>query len=456
MDKDKLWQTVLENLKLTLSSANFGTWFPQTFINQIKPVDQKHQIVEIATPSTFIKDTIENRYYGLLKEALDKTTEKKNDLIFVVKQQKQTAKIKKNEKGTLFAKIEFKKPSQEAILRAGLRPDFNFENFAVNTTNQMAHAAARAVADSPGKGYNPLFLYGGVGVGKTHLMQAIGTAVLERRPRINIIYCMGEEFTTEIVDAIRKKTTKQFKDKYRSAKILLIDDIQFIAGKIMVQEEFFHTFNAIWRAGGQIVMTSDRRPDEISNLESRLRSRFEGGLTIDIQDPDFELRTAIVLIKSQQRKIKLPMDIAQLIASNVTSTRRLEGFLVRLATEAKTKNEPLTPELASALLGMTNAETLPKKLVKPKEILGAVANYYGFKNKELLGPRRPKKLALARQVLMYLLRTELKMPLMDIGQFLNNRDHTTVMYGVDKITHFLPESEELRVEMVGIKQKLYG
>jgi len=456
MDKDKLWQTVLENLKLTLSSANFATWFPQTFLNQIKAVDQTHQIVEIATPSTFVKDTIENRYYGLIKEALDKTTEKKNDLIFVVKQLKQTTKIKKNEKGTLFAKIELKKPSQEAILRAGLRPDFNFETFAVNTTNQMAHAAAMAVADSPGKGYNPLFLYGGVGVGKTHLMQAIGTAVLERRPRINIIYCMGEEFTTEIVDAIRKKTTKQFKDKYRSAKILLIDDIQFIAGKIMVQEEFFHTFNAIWRAGGQIVMTSDRRPDEISNLESRLRSRFEGGLTIDIQDPDFELRTAIVLIKSQQRKIKLPMDIAQLIASNVTSTRRLEGFLVRLATEAKTKNEPLTPELASALLGMTNAETLPKKLVKPKEILGAVANYYGFKNKELLGPRRPKKLALARQVLMYLLRTELKMPLMDIGQFLNNRDHTTVMYGVDKITHFLPESEELRVEMVGIKQKLYG
>ena len=458
MDKDKIWQTVLENLKLTLSSANFATWFPQTFINQIKEVDKKHQIMEIASPSSFIRDTIENRYYGLIKEALDKTTKKKNDLTFIVKQLKEPkAKEKEGKKGPLFEKAKPEKSTaQESIVRAGLRADFNFEAFAVNATNQMAHAAANAVAESPGKAYNPLFLYGGVGVGKTHLMQAVGAAILERRPRLNIIYCMGEEFTTEIVDAIRKKTTKQFKDKYRSARVLLIDDIQFIAGKTMVQEEFFHTFNAIWRVGGQIVLTSDRRPDEISNLEARLRSRFEGGLTIDIQDPDFELRTAIILIKAQQRRIKLPMDVAQLIAGNITSTRRLEGFLVRLLTEAKTKNEAITPELTSALLGTTDAETFPKRIVKPREILSVVANHYNFKNRELLGPRRPKKLALARQVLMYLLRTELKMPLMDIGQFLGNRDHTTIMHGVDKITNLLPESEETRVDIAGIKQKLYG
>jgi len=457
MDKDKLWQTVLENLKLSLSSANFATWFPQTFINKIKEVNKNHQIIEIASPSSFIKDTIENRYYGLIKEALDKTTKKKNDLTFVVKQPKKIKKIKERKKGPLFEKAKPEKSTaQEAIIRAGFRPDFNFETFAVNATNQMAHAAARAVSESPGKSYNPLFLYGGVGVGKTHLMQAIGGAILERRPRLNIIYCMSEEFTTEIVDAIRKKTTKQFKDKYRSARVLLIDDIQFIAGKTTVQEEFFHTFNAIWRAGGQIVLTSDRRPDEISNLEDRLRSRFEGGLTIDIQDPDFELRTAIVLIKAQQRKIKLPMDIAQLIAGNITSTRRLEGFLIRLITEAKTKKERLTPELTSALLGTTNAELMPKRLVKPKEVLAAVANFYNFKKKDLLGPRRPKKLAYARQILMYLLRTELKMPLMEIGRFLSNRDHTTIMYGVEKITKLMPESEDLRVDIAGIKQKLYG
>lgn len=459
MDKTKLWQAVLENLKLTLSSANFATWFPQTFIKKVKELDKKHQIVEIAAPSSFISDTIENRYYGLIKDVLDKTTRKKNDLAFVVKQVKESQETKKLEdkKDTLFAKPKSEKsPFQEAVTRTGLRPDFNFETFAVNSTNQMAHAAAMAVSETPGKAYNPLFLYGGVGVGKTHLMQAVGTAVLARRPRTNIIYCMGEEFTTEIVDAIRKKTTKQFKDKYRSARALLIDDIQFIAGKTTVQEEFFHTFNAIWRAGGQIVLTSDRKPKEINNLEDRLCSRFEGGLTIDIQNPDFELRTAILLIKAQQRGEKLPMDVAQLIAGNITSTRRLEGFLIRLITETKTKNEPLTPEIASALLGTTNAETMPKRLVRPKEILSAVAGFYHFKNSELLGPRRPKKLALARQVLMYLLRTELKMPLMSIGQFLSNRDHTTIMYGVDKVTKLLPGSEDLRVDIAGIKQKLYG
>ncbi len=458
MDKIKLWQAVLGNLKITLSSANFATWFPQTFINKIKEVDKNHQIVEIASSSPFIKDTIENRYYGLIKDILDKTTKKKNDLTFVVKQQEKNQQLKeKDKKETLFAKPKPEKSVfQEAIVRTGLRSDFNFETFAVNSTNQMAHAAAVAVSESPGKAYNPLFLYGGVGVGKTHLMQAIGAVILSRRPRTNIIYCMGEEFTTEIVEAIRRKTTKQFKDKYRSTRLLLIDDIQFIAGKRAVQEEFFHTFNAIWRVGGQIVMISDRRPDEINNLEDRLRSRFEGGLTIDIQDPDFELRTAILLIKAQQRKTKLPMDVAQLIASNITSTRRLEGFLIRLITEAKTKNNPLTPELASALIGTTNTETMPKRLVKPKEILSTVALFYQFKNNDLLSPRRPKKLAFARQILMYLLRTELKMSLVNIGQFLSNRDHTTVMYGVNKITKLLPGSEDLRVDIAGIKRKLYG
>lgn len=458
MDNYKLWQIVLENLKLTLSSANFATWFSLTFINKIKKVDQNHQIIEIASPSSFIKDTIENRYYGLIKDILDRVTKKKNDLTFVVKQIKKPhfARAPRG-KEPLFEKPKLEKTeASEAILRAGLRPDFSFDTFAVNSTNQMAHAAAMAVSESPGKAYNPLFLYGGVGVGKTHLMQAIGMAILTRRPRTNIIYCMSEEFTTEIVDAIRKKTTKQFKDKYRSARVLLIDDIQFIAGKTTVQEEFFHTFNAIWRVGGQIILTSDRRPDEISNLEDRLRSRFEGGLTIDIQPPDFELRTAILLIKSQQRKIKLPMDVAQLIAGNITSTRRLEGFLIRLITESRIKNELITPELTAALLGTVNSEIIPKRLVRPKEVLSAVANFYGFKNTDLLSSRRPKKLALARQILMYLLRSELKMPLMDIGQFIGNRDHTTIMHGVGKITKLLSESEELRVDIMGIKRKLYG
>jgi len=425
-----------------------------------KEVDPQRQIMEIGCPSSFISNTIENRYYALIKNALDQITKKKNDLVFVVKEKpflKEKGKFLT--KGTLFeipGKETEDEEFQEALKRVGLRPDFNFETFAVSPTNQMAHAAAMAVSQSLGKAYNPLFLYGGVGVGKTHLMQAIANTVLKKNRRTKIIYCMGEEFTNEIVNAIREKTTKEFKEKYRSARLLMVDDIQFIAGKTAVQEEFFHTFNAIWRVGGQIVLTSDRRPEEISKLEDRLRSRFEGGLIIDIQAPDFELRTAILLIKAQQKNIKLPMDIAQLIASNITSTRKLEGFLIRLMTEIETKKEPLTPELVEALLGQVNEMIAPQKLVKPKEVLSVIANFFNLRLAEITGPQRDKKIVLPRQIAMYLLRNDLKTSLMDIGRFLGDRDHTTVMHGVQKITQLLPSSEDLRVNIMGIRKKLYG
>jgi chromosomal replication initiator protein len=460
MDKGRVWLTVLENLKLSLSSANFATWFSRTFIINFKKINPQRQIVEIGCPSSFISNTIENRYYGLIKNALDQTTKKKNDLVFIVKENPfLKEKISSLEKGTLFevSKKETEDEEiQEAFKKVGLRPDFNFETFAVSSSNQMAHAAAMAVAQSLSKAYNPLFLYGGVGVGKTHLIQAIANTVLKKNRRAKIIYCMGEEFTNEIVNAIREKTTKEFKERYRSARLLMVDDIQFIAGKNTVQEEFFHTFNAIWRAGGQIILTSDRRPEEISKLEDRLRSRFEGGLIIDIQPPDFELRTAILLIKAQQKNIKLPMDIAQLIASNITSTRKLEGFLIRLITEIETKKEILTPELVRALLGQTNDMIIPQKLVKPKEILSAVANFFNLRLSEITGPKRDKKIALSRQIVMYLLRNDLKISLMDIGRLLGDRDHTTIMHGVGKITQLLPNSEDLRVNIMGIRKKLYG
>ncbi len=460
MDKTKIWNAVLENLKINLSTANFSTWFPQTFIIKIKKIDKNRQIIEIGCPNSFARNTIENRYYALIKEALDQITERQNDLIFAIKPHfikvSRDKKIKR-QKETLFEeKKEENKILIEALKKTSLRPDFNFDTFAVSSTNQMAHAAAMAVAKSPSKAYNPLFLYGGVGVGKTHLIQAIAYSILERNPRIKIVYCTSEDFTNEIVNAIRRRTTEEFKKKYRSARLLLVDDIQFIAGKDRAQEEFFHTFNSITRVGGQIILTSDCRPDEINKLEDRLRSRFEGGLAIDIQPPDFELRTAILLIKAQQKKIHLPMDVAQLIAGNITSTRRLEGFLFRLITEIKTKNEPITPELTSALLGQTNEATIPKRLVRPKEVASAVAAYYEIKISDIIGPRRLKPIVIPRQILMYLLRTELKIPLEEIGRILGGRDHTTIMYGVEKVTNNLSTSEALRVDIVGIKQKLYG
>lgn len=462
MDKEKVWQTVLENLKLNLSSANFATWFPQTFVTGFKKIAANRQITEIGCPNLFARNTIENRYYGLIKTALDQATGMKNDVVFTVKQSsrppfaKATVGQASQKEQPLFEGIEERPEVKEAVASIGLRPDFNFETFAVSSTNQMAHAAAQAVAQSPGKAYNPLFLYGGVGVGKTHLMQAIGNAVLSRHPRTKIISCTGEEFTNEIVDAIRKKTTDDFKQKYRTAKILMVDDIQFIAGKEKIQEEFFHTFNAILRVGGQIVLTSDRRPEEISKLEDRLRSRFEGGLTIDIQPPDFELRTAILLIKAQQRGIKMPMDVAQLIAGNITSIRRMEGFLTRLSSEIQMKNIPISPELVQALLGQASQASLPKKLVKPKEMVKSVAFYFNLKVGDLTGPKRNKIIVVPRQILMYLLRTEFNTPLMEIGQLLGDRDHTTVMHGVDKITKLLPSSEDMRVDIAEIKKRLYA
>ena len=288
-------------------------------------------------------------------------------------------------------------------------------------------------------------------------MQAVAQEILLKTPQIKVIYCTSEDFTNEIVNAIRSKATDQFKNKYRSARLLLVDDIQFIAGKDRAQEEFFHTFNSISRVGGQVILTSDRRPDEIDKLEDRLRSRFEGGLAIDIQSPDFELRTAILLIKAQQKKIKLPMDVAQLVAGNITSTRKLEGMLFRLIAEMKTTGQPITPEMASAILGQ-NSETnnVPRRVVRPKEVLSAVANHYDLKIADLTGPRRPKTIAEARQISMYLLKSDLNLPYVEIGRFLGNRDHTTIMYGVGKITHNLSTSEELRVDIAGIKQKLYG
>ncbi|HUS60039.1 MAG TPA: chromosomal replication initiator protein DnaA [Nevskiaceae bacterium] len=462
MDKVRVWNTVLESLKINLSTANFSTWFPKTFIVRLKTIDKNRQITEIGCPNPFVRNTIEDRYYSLIKEALDQTTDKKNNLVFLIKPsiaKPSEAEEIEMQKGTLFEEKKEQDKSQqtvEAIKKAGLRPDFNFDTFAVSFTNQMAHAAAMAVTKSLGKAYNPLFLYGGVGVGKTHLTQAIAQAALQHNPRAKVVYCTSEDFTNEIVNAIRRKTTEEFKKKYRSARLLLVDDIQFIAGKDRAQEEFFHTFNSITQVGGQIILTSDRRPDEISKLEDRLRSRFEGGLAIDIQPPDFELRTAILLIKAQQKKVQLPMDVAQLIAGNITSTRKLEGFLIRLITETKTKNEPITPELTSALLGQTGQNTIPHRLVRPKEVLRTVASFYNLKVSDLTGPRRLKPIVAPRQILMYLLRTELKVPLMEIGRLLGDRDHTTIMYGVEKITNNLSTSEKLRVEIVGIKQKLYG
>lgn len=442
MDEKKLWRAVLSELELQVSKPVFTTFFKKTQLASFK-----NKVAKIACPNPLVISMIEKRYFSLLKNLADKYLKERVDLVFFVEKSRE-----KKEIGPLFSLKEEAPPAQ--LRHPFLRPEFTFESFAVSSLNQMAYAAATAVASSPGKAYNPLFLYGGVGVGKTHLMQAVGHVLLAKRG--GIIYCMGEEFTNEIIDAIRTKTTKVFKQKYRSTKALLIDDIQFIAGKTAVQEEFFHTFNSVLREGGQIILTSDRPPQEIAKLEERLRSRFEGGLIIDVPPPDFELRCAILLIKAKQREINLAMDIVQLIAGNITSVRALEGALTRLSAETKLKNQPISLELAEKILGKTKEKEREKKRVAPQEVVKAVASHFNLNVSQIKGKRRDKNIAFPRQVLMYLLRTESDLPLMEIGRVLGGRDHTTILHGVKKITGLLSTEEALRGDVVGIKERVWG
>ncbi len=467
MNKKKLWQTTLGQLQLNLSRANFSTWFKQTQIVEIKKINpplspqgeaenKPRQLITIAVPNSYIKNTLENRYLGQIKEALDKLNQKENEVQIIIKKPEQ----KTQDTGPLFS-IDFAKENKKAISRAirasHLNPQFTFKNFAVSSSNEMAHAAAQAVAKNPGKTYHLLFLYGGVGVGKTHLSHAIGHEILENNPDAAVIYCTSEDFTNGIVEAIRNKTTHLFRQKYRSAKALVIDDIQFIGGKETVQEEFFHTFNAIHAEGGQIVLTSDCLSHEIKGLENRLRSRFEGGLTIDVQEPNLELRAAILLIKAKQKGQVLPMDAAQLIAEKITSTRRLEGFLTRLISQSQLKNQPITPDFCLDLMGEEPLNNnLTKRGIRPKEILNLVADFYNLKPTQLRGPKRAKPIVFPRQIAMYLIRKELETPYMEVGHLFGGRDHTTVMHAENKIDKMVLISEDLRLDLSSLKKKIYG
>lgn len=338
--------------------------------------------------------------------------------------------------------------------RIGLRTDFVFSTFAVSTSNEMAHAAATAVSNRPGSAYNPLFLYGGVGVGKTHLMHAIGNNILKNNPSVQMIYCTGEEFTNDIVQAIQTKKAGQFKAKYRNTDVLLIDDVQFIAGKNAVQEEFFHTFNALTKQLKQIVLTSDRPPHEITLLEDRLRSRFEAGLMIDIQQPSFELRTAILLVKAKATSLDIPIELAKTIAAQVESARKIEGIITSIRSEVELKRRQITPELIDEILKTEIQEKRPKIKATPTQVIKAVANHFRLKQVAIKGTRRVKSLVTARHIAMYLLKNELNMPLAEIGKWFSNRDHTTVLHAVNKIDSQLNTNTTMQQDISAIRTTL--
>lgn len=451
MEKKEVWKDALGIIKISVSSANFQAWFPQTFIDSIREMGER-EVVEIGCPTAYSKNTIESRYFGLVQDSLIKVLTKPCDVIFIVKQNPD-----KVDAGKLDTPLFSDKKESTDILpilqRTKIRPTFTFKDFAVSGSNQMAFAAAEAVAENPGEAYNPLFIWGGVGVGKTHLMHAVGRAILEKRSDINILACTAEDFTNDIIEGIRSKTTPEVRKKYRKVNVLLIDDIQFIGGKDTAQEEFFHTFNAVTAAGGQILLTSDKPPTEIVGLEERLKSRFEAGLAVDIGAPDFELRCAITQIKAEQKNLNLDTEAIQLIAANAESARKIEGILTKLLTEIHVKKVPATTELVESLLGKGVEGNGASPKVTPTETIDIVSKYYQVGKRILLGDTRARSVARPRQILMYLLRTYLGVSLEEVGRLVG-RDHTTVMHAVGKIAQLAMTDVQIREDILRIKRSL--
>lgn len=346
----------------------------------------------------------------------------------------------------------YEPPIEDLFSRAGLNSKYTFENFAVSSSNNVAFAAAQAVSKDPGRSYNPLFFYGGVGVGKTHLAQAAARTVLERTQESRVLFCPGDRFTNELIESIQNKTTQQFRKKYRTLHILIVDDIQFIAGKQTIQEEFFHTFNTIVGAGGQVILTSDRPPHEIKNLEDRLRSRFSGGLIVDLQPPDFELRTAILLIKAKEKNIKIQMEAAQVVAEQITDTRALEGTLLSLYARILGKKEEIDLEEIDLYFQGTTEKKM--KRVSPQDVIHAVCSYYGIKQIVIKSPVRSEAIAFPRQIIMYILRKELHMKYEEVAITLRRKDHTTIMYAYEKINSLCMKDASLREQIDRIVQSL--
>ncbi len=447
----KLWKQVLGEIQVMVSPLTYNT-----VLSAVKLEKIDEGLAVLSCLNAYWQQEMESKHYNLLKNILEKHSGQSLSLLFDVRSIAVDEKVddlplfRKEEPQTL----EEKKELPDSLLRrARLLKDYTFETFAVGTTNQMAFAAAEAVAQTPGRAYNPLFIWGGVGVGKTHLMQAIAHQLLTENENLKVISCPGEEFTNEIVEAIRAKTTHAFKEKYRKMDLLLLDDVQFLAGKDAAQEEFFHTFNAILTSGGQVVMTSDRPPEEMAKLEDRLRSRFTAGLIVDISKPSFELRTAIVLIKGHQAGIDLSMESAQAIAEKYEGAREMEGFLKQLRLQQGQGGKMIDLEMVHEVLGVVGSETRLRVGVRPADIVRVVCEEFGVKMSDIKGKRRQARIVLPRQAAMFLMVSELGLTYEGVGE-LFGKDHTTVMHSVEKTRDRMGKSVELREKITGIKLRL--
>ena len=455
---DQLWQAVLGELELSLSKASFTTWLKNTFI--IKNEDGR---ITVAVPNTFSQAWLKQKYHQQIYKIIqDNTKERIKEIIYKVQSLKsyneQVVQIKKTIKEEV--KQQSKEPVEIKSVGAsvqGIVPKYTFESFVVGKANELAHAAALAVGEKPGVTYNPLFIYGGVGLGKTHLMHAVGNTVLQKNPNKNIVYATCEKFTNDFITAISSGKAESFNRFYRSADVLLVDDIQFLTGKEGTQEAFFHTFNDLHQRDKQIIITSDRPPKAIPTLEDRLLSRFEWGMIADISQPDLETRIAILETKCKEKEFELEREIIQYITLNIQNNiRELEGALNKIIAYHQLNKLPPSLENVKKILFSISNSSKQSSSSSPRVLIETVSQFYEITIDDVMGKSREKRLAFPRQIIMYLLREELRCSYPMIGHELGGRDHTTAMHAYEKISRVIEEDEKTRQEINIIKQKMYA
>jgi chromosomal replication initiator protein len=456
MNYQEVWQAALGELELTLSKANFTTWFKQTGLLALD-----EGAATIAVPNAFTKTWFEKKYHAVILKALSHASSGTVKCILYQVDARPAAiasALDSCQPADRF--VSAAQPSRTAFAQDptnafGLNPKYSFETFIVGKQNEMASAAAKAIVDRPGQIYNPLFLYGGVGLGKTHLMQAIGNSIIERLPQTRVLYCTCERFTNDFIQSVRGGRAKDFRDQYRNVDLLMIDDIQFIAGKKETQEEFFNTFNHLHQSNKQIILTSDRPPKAIL-AEERLLSRLEWGLTSDIGQPDFETRLAILEAKCKEKNFSIDPDILNIVANTITSNiRELEGALIKIMANCQLRNIVPTVDFVKQIL-QSFSSSAGKRSTTPKQVLALVAEYFDVPLVELLGASREKRLAHPRQVAMYILRQELKVSYPAIGVEVGGRDHTTAMHAFDKVSHNKDEDLKLKQDLEALKEKIFS
>lgn len=448
MDIPTIWKAVLSELELSVSPVYFPTWIKPLSLASIEKAAEGELLVTILCPSPYHRSMVVQRYQGQIRRSLERICGAVVQIEYVIGRDESPARSLPS--APLFEQFEAKTTSGGSH---NLNPRMTFESYVVGGSNNFAYAAAQGAAKSPGTRHNPLFIYGGVGLGKTHLIQAVGHAIYRDHPEWNIMYISAETFGSDLIASLQNKKTQAFKKKYRAPNVLLVDDIQFIAGKEYIQEEFFHTFNQLYMSQRQVILTSDHPPQEIVKLEERLSSRFMGGLMVDVQSPDFETRVAILSQKSEALKIQIPSEAIALIAERTTTNiRELEGALQGIYAKALPGGGEITSDLVREYFGAEGERRAQR--IRPQSVITKTAQYFAFKPTELLGKSRRAPLIAARHAAMYILYSDLHLPYEQVGRMMGGRDHTTAIHAVEKIGEQLRTDPEMAKIIADIKHGL--